>query len=205
MVRKDLATVVVAALAISLAFWRPAVAIRQDCSAIASFSGHSTEILLSLSMSGKPIKESIVEYKPAGGRDDIWVAIQYPMTVDRMPELAPPIYVIAHARVRPGQESGIFVLTFGGQKSRSTGTGTVLLEYRHEWGGKNEIGHQLELTKPLLDALATGGPGQLTWFDPNGVAIAHAELSFASKAAIQSAVDQSYPTALAYATHKAKC
>lgn len=204
MARKNQATVMAAALAISLAFWRPASATWLACTATASFSGHSTEIDLNLGVSGKPIEGSFVEYKPAGGRDDIRIVVEYPMAVDRMPEVTEPNQILAHTWVSPGQQLGLFVLTFGQQKFNSTNPAAYITDPR-KLDGKNELIHSFKLTKPLLDILATGGPGHLTWFDRNGAAIAQVDLSFASKAMIQSAVDQSYPTAMAYATHKAKC
>jgi hypothetical protein len=205
MAHKNLATLVAAALAVSLAYWGPAAAFEQKCAAIASFSGHSTKIELNLGLTGKPIKGSHVYYEPAGQRADMKLSVEYPMAADRMPEVTAPSFLEAVALVNPDQETGVFILTVGGQRFKSTLPGTVLLPYRDEWHGKVTRVQHFELSKPLQDALATGGPGQLIWVGRDGAAIAQVELSFASKAVIQSAVDKSYPTALFFAAHKDKC
>ena len=204
LVNNGLATLMGGLCVMLLASACPAAAHGSGCAAIASFSGNITAIDLSVDHRGTPTKSSEVSYQPAGGRDDLQVTVIYPFNVDLMPQIAPPSYLQARARVSPSEAGGSLVLTVGGQDFRSSEPQT-LLSGVPEWRGKVSVEQVFQMSLPLVDALAAGGPGRLAYLDSRGATLVQTDLSFAPRALIQVAVDKSYPSALRFATRKAAC
>jgi hypothetical protein len=174
------------------------------CAATAAFSGNEMSIELYVDRKGEPQKGSMVYYSPAGTTDALFMHVWYPLDVGHPPQLASPARLDAQVQVNSNQTRGGFTLTVGGQAFRSFGP-VIVSSGTPGAHGKVEVHQQFEMTKTLIDALASGGPGRLAYLDNKGMTVAQVDLSFASTAIIQGAAEKTYPTAVAFATNKAQC
>jgi hypothetical protein len=173
------------------------------CVASASFSGNVIDIELELDR-GKPGRGSVVYYHPAhpeGAPSEVEIAATYALNANI--SVTAPSSLEATYVVSPRDAKGSFVLTVGGQEFRSR-PDKVLTGYPG-YHGKAEVHQVFDMKRPLLDALAAGGPGRLAYLDDKGATLAQVDLTFAPTSVIQGAVEKTYPTALAFTQHKGQC
>ncbi len=174
---------------------------RTSCVASAAFSGNSISMNLTVDRNEKPARNSSVAYYPAGIHADLQVLAIYPLNADK--SVTAPSYLQASGWISPHDADGRFVLTVGGRDF--TFEPGIVRDGAPRWHGKVGVIQNFEAKPPLASALATGGPGRLAFLDNKGTIVTQADLTFATTAAIQGAIDQAYPAALAFATNKTEC
>ena len=179
-----------------------------SCAATASVLGNDFTIILALDRAGLPADQSYVSYNPAGTRPGLYLAINRSLRSDK--KVSSISQILATGIVDRRDVPGSFTLKIEAMTFKSPSVNTSLPQGAVRMGtadlnGRAEFTYSFNATKSLVDALADGGPGELTYFDGTGRSVLTATLSFMTISVIQGVVDKAYPAALRLAKNRDLC